>query len=350
MNNSVSPTASKRFTTIIGAIVVGIAFLAAALYYYGPGQLQRSLSPFSGARQPVTFGLAHESLAALAMIGKDRGFFADAGLEVTFKDYSSGKNALKGLLAGEVQLATSADIPIAFDSFDHQDFTIVSTIGSSDNEPRIIARKDRGIETPADLRGKKVATQKASAVHFFLHVFLLQNGLTTDDVQLGYLKAEELAGALAAGDIDAFSMREPYISEAAKLIGQDKVVVFAKPGLYRKTFNLVAAKSLVKDQPDVVERALRALMQAEAYAIQHPAEAIAIVARTLKAPNEEIAAIWSDASLKVSLDQSLLVGLEDEAKWIVSNKFAVNQPPDYLDLIHVDALKAVDPVLVSLIR
>lgn len=348
--HSNNPTTVSKRPVVAVAAVLGVLVLAAGLYFYGPGQLQRHLTSFVRAPEPVTFGLAHESLAALAMIAKDRGFFADAGLDATFKEYASGKNALKGLLKGEVQLATTADIPIAFDSFDRQDFTIVSTIGSSDNEPRIIARKDAGIDTPADLRGKKVATQKASAVHFFLHVFLLQSGLTTDDVKLSYLKAEELAKALAAGEIDAFSMREPYISEAAKLIGQDKVVVFAKPGLYRKTFNVVAEKAVVQDKPEVVERALRALMQAEAYAIQHPAEAIAIVAKTLKAPNEEIAAIWSDASLKVSLDQSLLVGLEDEAKWIASNKFTANQAPNYLDLIHIDALKAVDPVLVSLIR
>lgn len=338
----------RHRVTLIGS-ALGAMLIALGIYILDP--LERlSVVAAPQAREAVTFGLARESLAALAMVARDRGYFADAGLDVTVKEYKSGQLALAGFLAGEAAVATTADIPIAFESLLRQDFAIIATIGSSDNEPRIIARKDLGIATPADLRGKRVATQRASAVHFFLHMFLLQNGMTADDVSVSFMKADELVRALADGRIDAFSMREPYISQALKAVGEHGVV-FSKPGLYRKTFNVVASNDLLESRPQVARKVLDALLRAELYALENPQGAMAIVAKGLGAPPAEVAELWADASLKVSLDQSLLISLEDEAQWIITNKFThVGQAPSYLSLLHLDALKAVDPILVSVIH
>jgi len=340
---------SRKFQ-IAGGVALAVAgLLAAGLFLLDPFNRSENAA-YDGPREKVTLGLARESLAALAMIARERGFFEQAGLDVTVKEYNSGQLAMAGFLAGEVAMATAADIPIVFESMSRQDFGIVATIGSSDNEPRIVARKDRGIRAPADLRDKHIATQKASAVHFFLHMFLLQNGLSGEDVKLSYLKANELVKALVEGEIDAFSMREPFISQAAKQLGEN-AVVFASPGLYRKTFNVVATPALIKERPETTRRLVQALLRAETFALQQPDQARAIVAKALGAQPADIAAIWSDSLLKVSLDQSLLVSLEDEARWILGSKLTeAAQAPSYFDLIHVGALKTVDPVLVSLIH
>lgn len=346
---ALQPRKSSRSLKLTVLLTVLLALLGSVFYLLDPLALFRS-KQFSGAREALTLGVARESLAALAMIARDRGFFAEAGLDVTSKDYKSGAQAMKGLLAGEVAMTTAADIPIVFESMARRDFRIVATIGSSDNEPRIIARKDREVKTPADLRGKRIATQKASAVHFFLHVFLLQNGMIAEDVTLSFLKADELVKALVDGEIDAFSMREPYISQAAKLLG-DNAVVFEKPGLYRKTFNVAVSADLHQNRPEVVRRAMQALVQAEAFAQKHPEQAIQIVAKVLESSPADIAAIWPDSVLKVSLDQSLLVSLEDEAKWVINSKLTdVTEAPNYLEMIHLGSLKAVAPFLVSVIH
>lgn len=346
----VRPRVSERSKSrLVGLLVVAAAALAGGIYY-NLDTIERYLEPKPQAREKVTLGMARESLAALAMIAQARGFFAQAGLEVHVKEYKSGQLALAGFLTGETEITTTADIPIAFESLQRQDFSIIATIGSSDNEPRVIARKDLGISKPEDLRGKHVATQKASAVHFFLHMFLLQNGMTVSDVQLSFLKPDDLVPALADGRIDAFSMREPFISQAAKAVGEN-AVIFAKPGLYRKTFNVVVSRELLKSRPNVAPRIVQALVMAEGFALTYPQEAIAIVAKALGSKDSEIAAMWPDSNLKVSLDQSLLIGLEDEAQWIIGNKLSnVSHAPSYLELVHLDALKAVDPILVSVIH
>lgn len=333
----------------IALIVVLVGLLAGGFYFFDPLAKLRPAA-YDGPRESLTLALGREPLAALAIVALDRKFFEAAGVDVAVKRYNSGALALKGFLAAEADVATTADIPIAFESLSRRDFSIVATIGSSDNEPRIVARKDHGVGAPSDLRGKRVATQKASAVHFFLHMFLLQNGMTTADVQLSYLKPNELVKALLDGEIDAFSMREPFVSQALQPLG-DKAVVFMQPGLYRKTFNVVVHNDLLQRKPQAVQRFLRALAQAEAFAQQQPQAAKAIVAAGLEAKPEQVDELWRESNLTVSLDQSLLVGLEDEAKWIVEAKLSdVTEPPSYLDLIYVNALKTINPVMVSLIH
>jgi len=185
---------------------------------------------FKGNREKVTIGIT-EIIASLIIIGQEQGFFSQEGLDVTTKKYPTGKVALDSMFAREVDMAAVAETPIVFKSFEQQDFSIITALGSSGNMLRIIARKDGGILKPADLRGKIIATQKATGLHFFLHLFLIKNGLSENDVRLSFKKPEELVPELVRGEIDAFSFREPFISEAKKLLG-DKAIIFAEPGLY----------------------------------------------------------------------------------------------------------------------
>ena len=301
--------------------------------------------------EKISMALTREPLGSLMVVALEKGFFADEGLNVTIVDkYPSGKRALLGLLEGEVTLAPTSEVPIVFRSFERDDFAVVATIGSSDNEPKIVARRDTGIEKPADLRGKRLATQRASAVHYFLHLFLLRHGIAESDVELCYFKAEELPPALAAGRIDAFSMREPFVSEARRLLGAE-AIVFCEPGLYVKTFNLVVRKQAVSERPEAIRRVLRALVRAEQFARKHAEEAIGIVARRLQVDRVSLGNTWTELDLRISLGQQLLGALEDEARWALGSGFVEGQPvPNYLDLIHVDALDDVKATAVTVIH
>ena len=56
-----------------------------------------------------------------------------------------------------------------------------------------------------------------------------------------------------------------------------------------------------------------------------------------------------DFQFRLSLDQPILVSLEDEARWAIRNKLTdVTKVPNYLDYIYTDALKAVKPGAVTI--
>ena len=75
---------------------------------------------------------------------------------------------------------------------------------------------------------------------------MAHNGLHTEHIKLLFKpNGEQMVALLANGEIDAFSHREPFISEAKKRLG-DNAIVFEIPGAYTKTFNLVVRDDLVK--------------------------------------------------------------------------------------------------------
>jgi NitT/TauT family transport system substrate-binding protein len=287
----------------------------------------------SPVEDALRIGLSLQPSNALVMIALDRGFFADQGLKVSVEKYVSGVRALRdGLFAGNVDLVTASDVPVALNSFERQDFSIVATIFRVENQNRIVARADRGIAKPADLTGKRIATQRGSAVHFFLHLFLLENGILESDVDQTFMKAGELPEALARGDIDAFSMREPYIGQARALLGGN-------------------ANDVLREKPDIAKKILRALVKAENFVAGKPKESQAIVARFVGASEAEIAAIWPEFIPRVSLEQSLLLRLEDIGRWAVRRQLVNGrQTPNFLDLIYFEAMQTVKPVAITVVR
>jgi NitT/TauT family transport system substrate-binding protein len=79
----------------------------------------------------------------------------------------------------------------------------------------VVVRKDGGVQTPADLRGKTIAIpSRFSDERLIVIKVLKQFGMTTSDVKLVEMAPPDVAGALAAKAIDAFSMGEPYPSQA----------------------------------------------------------------------------------------------------------------------------------------
>ena len=292
----------------------------------------------------ITIGMSGGAENLLIVIADTYGFFSQEGLDVSLKEYPSGKRSLnEGLFAGEVDFATPADVPIVFSSFERNDFSVVTNIGHSYDVSKIVARSDKGISNPSDLEGKKIATQKESSVHFFLNLFLLKHNIPQKNIQISYKQPEELPSALADGQIDAFSMREPFVGQARDLLG-DKIIIFEEPGLYQKTYSLVAFNKFIEENPQIIKKVLRALVKAEDFVKEHPEESIKVISEITNTLESEVAANWSNYDFAVSIDQAFLFGLDEHAAWAISEKFVnASAMPNYLDYIHTASLKEVKP-------
>jgi ABC-type nitrate/sulfonate/bicarbonate transport system substrate-binding protein len=266
-------------------------------------------------------------------------------------EFPSGKRALNnGLFKGSVDIATSSDVPIAVSMLKGKEFKIAAVTFNAENINRVIARKDAGINKPADLVGKRIATQRASAVHFFLHLFMNEHGISQKDVEMVYMKAEKLPTALANGDIDAFSMREPYITEAKELLG-DNHVVFSEPGLYSQIDAVIVDKELVQNSPKVVNSFIRALIEAEEFTITNKQKAISIISKKLGVSYDSILKLWPEVKLRITLMQSTIMLMEDIARWAIKeNLIEEKAVPNSLEYIYFDSMETIKPESITVIR
>ncbi|NCC53035.1 MAG: hypothetical protein EOM20_17740, partial [Spartobacteria bacterium] len=174
----------------------------------------RKQASYTGPPTPIRIGIQDNTACSLIWIAKAEGYFEKNGLDAELVRYPSGKLALQGLLNGEADYVTCADMPLALQGFETNEVRIIATIAQNNNGAWIIARRDAGIQTPADLRNKRIGTQKNSAVHYFLSQFLIYHQISTAEVQIVFLPATALPEALDQGEIDAFSMRNPFVGHA----------------------------------------------------------------------------------------------------------------------------------------
>lgn len=332
---------------------IGVVLLMAAMAVVAIFAIRRGGSAQAPSRPAavIRIGIQNNVVCALPLIASRLGLFQREGLDVRIVPYPTGKLALDAMLAGDVDVATSADIPIVGRSLERGDFAIFATIAWSDRGAWISARRDRGIERPSDLRGKKIGTQRDSAVHFFLSAFLARQGIPETEVALVFLPSEDMPAALANGQIDAFSMRNPYAAQAKALLGETAVELHDSD-VYRQTFNLVAWKDALRDRQPVFAALLRALASAEQRLIHRPDEALAAVIAELGQQREaEIRTDWPVYTHALSLDQSLFATLEDQAAWYIArDKSSGKQMPNYLLYVDTGPMLEVKPAAVSIIR
>lgn len=301
--------------------------------------------------EKIRLGLAMQPSSGLAIIALENGYFKKNGLDIKILEFPSGKRALNdGLFKGKVDIATSSDVPIAISMLKGLKFNVAAITFKADNINRIIARKDAGIYKPTDLVGKRIATQKSSAVHFFLHLFIGEYGIDYKDVEISYMKAEKLPSALASGEIDAFSMREPYITQAKKLLG-DNYIIFSEPGLYSQVDAIVVDKNIIQNSPNTVNNFIRALIEAEKFTTTNTQKAIAIIAKKLRVSHESIAKLWPEVKLTINLGQSYVILMEDIARWAILEKLTKEKHvPNSLEYIYFKGLDNIKPESITIVR
>jgi taurine transport system substrate-binding protein len=149
------------------------------------------------------------------MIAKGEGWFEQgAGAKLNWTEMGSGADINTAITAGscDIGLATGSVATAAGISqgLPFQLIGIVDNIGPGED---MTVRTASNIKTPADFKGKKVATPFGSTSHFRLLGFLKTNGLTQKDVTVLDMKAPAIVAAWSRGDIDAAYVWPPARSK-----------------------------------------------------------------------------------------------------------------------------------------
>lgn len=298
----------------------------------------------------ITLAVSVTPLSAPFYIANEKGFFEDEGLDVTIVDYKGGHRCLSALLEGDVDMATASDLPVMFNSFKRDDYVVVATFVKSNNDVKIITRKDSGITLAKDLEGKKVGITLGASNQFFLEIFSVINRLNTFELEIIDIQPEDMPYALQSGQVDAISVWEPFGYETIKLL-DDNVFIFPKTDDYVETFNLVVMKDYIRSDSEAIEKVLRAIDKSISFIDYNEDEAQDIIVNRLKTDRGFIEWIWADFIYELSLDQSLIITLEDESRWAIKNNLTDRTiVPNYLNFIYIDGLDIVKSEAVKIIR
>jgi NitT/TauT family transport system substrate-binding protein len=299
-------------------------------------------------RERVVLAVTRTPNAALVHLALASGDFAAEGLEVDARVFPYGQLALAALVDGGVDLATAADTPLLLALLGGAHARVLASISSTTRGSELIVRAGGPVAAPKDLAGRRVGVTRGTTSEFFLERVLARSGLRLQDVVLVDRRPEALADALGRGEVDAVAAFPPYAAAIRAALGARAAVLDELASF--SAFALVAAPGFLERRGPVAERVLRALLRAERRARQDREGSEAIVARALAMDRRELAAVWDHLVLGVQLEQSLLVLLEQEARWATRTGHAPpGEVPDLRRALAPEPLRTVSPHAVRLL-
>jgi NitT/TauT family transport system substrate-binding protein len=219
-------------------------------------------------------------------IAKEKGWFKEAGLDVTIVDTNADYfGAFKDLAEGRLDVNDLTLFDVMLLNSKGADLVCIATTDQSAGADGIVARA--GIDTLAALKGQRIGGGKGTYVEYMLSIVLGRAGLAMSDITLVDMPGEQADEKLAAGLVDAVVTWEPALTNAVdKAHGHkvwDSTII---PGLSPSV--LVARAPVIRERPEDLQKLLGVWQRGTEFIQQHPEEAFAIVARLNKKTLAEV--------------------------------------------------------------
>jgi len=141
---------------------------------------------------------------------------AEQGVEVKWTEFPGGPQLLEGLNVGSVDFGVTGETPPVFAQAAGADLLYVAHEPPAPTGEAILVPKDSPIKSVAELKGKKVALNKGSNVHYLLVRALEDAGLKYADITPVYLPPADARAAFERGSVDAWVIWDPFQSAAEK--------------------------------------------------------------------------------------------------------------------------------------
>jgi sulfonate transport system substrate-binding protein len=262
-----SPTQRALRLSVLSALLLGL------LTACGSGGSEKA-----SAENPAVLKIGYQKYGWESLV-KARG---TQGLQIDWVQFPSGPALTEALNAGEIDVGEVGEAPPVFAAAAKVPFQIVGASAPAPEGESVLVPKDSPIRSVADLKGKKVALNKGSNVHYFLIKLLEANGLSLDDIQVQYLTPSDGRAAFDSTSIDAWVIWDPY-SAIAEVETQARVLDDGS-GLVDNHQYFVASDKAVKGKPDQIRQFLGQLRTTADWGISHPKERAALLAPVLGVP------------------------------------------------------------------
>jgi NitT/TauT family transport system substrate-binding protein len=230
------------------------------------------------------------------MVAIDKGYFKDAGLDVTLRPIINSSDRMAAVAAGSVVFSNLGRIAVISNmARGDTSFWYFANIDDSPGNEGCWARP--GFSSFKDLRGHKVAANTSAEIT--MDGLLENEGMTEKDVRFVNLPPDQMAPALANSNVDAACVWQPLLAgvekavPGGKLLGLDsdtpighKFHTMASPDI------VIISRKFVAEHPDAARKLAAALLKGADYANSNPADTAATVAHFFhKSPDEVLSAM-----------------------------------------------------------
>lgn len=256
----------------------------------------QSAQPVSEAAKLAVVNIGHQNGTPGLNLLKARGLLEKRlepqGIKVKWIEFRGGPPMMEAMAAGGVDIGTVGNLPPIFAQAGGNPIVYVAATVSNAASQAIIVPKDSQIKTLADLRGKRLAIQKGTALQYLALKALESAGLTLTDVRPEYLTIPDSQSAFEGGKVNALPISDPYLA-SKEVAGTVRVLVRASDVAPQRLF-YIATQNFAKQQPDLVKTILEEQKKVEDWAKANPNEVATLLSQQTKYKPE----VWEHVLLK----------------------------------------------------
>jgi sulfonate transport system substrate-binding protein len=196
-------------------------------------------------------------------------------VEVQWTEFPAGPQLLEGLNVGSIDFGTVGEAPPIFAQAAGADLVYVANEPAASTGEAILVPKNSPIKSVSDLKGKKVALNKGSNVHYLLVKLLEKAGVRYIDIDTIFLTPADARAAFERGSVDAWVIWEPFFAAAQRQTGAR--ILADGNGVVSNHQFFLAARPYAKKRADVVAIVIEELAKVDEWAKANTNEAAAVL-------------------------------------------------------------------------
>ncbi len=185
------------------------------------------------------------------------------GYAVEWTEFPAGPQLLEALNVGSVDFGTTGEAPPIFAQAAGAPLVYVGYEPPAPRAEAIIVPKDSPLKSVADLKGKKVALNKGSNVHYLLVKALEKAGLSYSDIEVSFLPPADARAAFEKGAVDAWVIWEPFLAAAEAATGAKQLADGS--GVVDNHEFYLASRNFVDAHPEVVDTIFASLGEVDTW-------------------------------------------------------------------------------------
>ena len=179
---------------------------------------------------------------------------APLGVAVRWTEFNAGPVQLEALNVGSIDFGDVGEAPPIFAQAAGTPLVYAGATVPRPKLEAVIVPKGSTIRSVADLKGKRVALNKGSNVHYFLVKLLEKNGLKYADVQTIFLAPPDARAAFEKGAIDAWVIWDPVLAAAQQTL--DAQLLADASGIVHNRAYYFTSRDFATRNPDVLKIAI----------------------------------------------------------------------------------------------
>lgn len=232
--------------------------------------------------QAETLRIGYQKYGTLVLLkakGSLEKRLAEQGIEVQWTEFPGGPQLLEGLNVGSIDFGTTGEAPPIFAQAAGADLLYVAHEPPAPTSEAILVPEDSALKSVSELKGKKIALNKGSNVHYLLVRALEDAGLKYSDIQPVYLPPADARAAFERGSVDAWVIWDPFQAAAEHQL-QARTLRNGE-GLVANHQFYLAARPYAEKHPEVVSVLVEEIRSVGGWIRQNSAEATQQVAPLL---------------------------------------------------------------------